>query len=652
MQFAEVKGSENTVTGKTEPQREENWLREVIDYCSNKKISTTRIFNEPLNLVLGKDFRLVRSSDFAISSRRFNSINQQILPPKTTLSTHILTQAIPFRVQRLNSALVNICISRNFSFKLIKREPIESRWSTKSNKQEFPIKSTENYAKPLKQEHNYTPDQVFQQDFQEHPKQVYSETSNYASQHGLQEVAKQAETPRPPDHTFQRSTKDFPRQVGSETHDQALQQDPRLIYAEAFDQIRQQDPQNPPTQMYSQTADHIQKPPAQVCVQPSTHTSQQDTQNVSQQEHSRSSDHTTQQTPVDQSHSDCQNAQHPSMELVRSVEKSSPVYSDKPEGYKSTEKTETNLGDYKRAWENYLKTIPKVCKPQYPQESSQPDGIKNNRFVRWSNQTSCKSPDPGQTAYNTAKKESTILSKIEGIVFGIRKQSSDVIRACLLALEKRKQQKSLEDSLSDEIQPDPPPPKSLHWSERSETDQYVKKRSPSSAPSPVVFCPYGESSKNERQTKCEYSRNTCSSYSSPSYKKSFETADRTFTQHPSTGRYTESQPNFIDPTSTKLSQVRVSKSDASYTNSDSKKRRQVEGVRKTCERRLKEAEAKYSRQPDRMYLPRRKQGSHYRSSGEWQKQKYQIRVKIYKSKDGLDPRPPILVEVREGSRDS
>lgn len=221
--------------------------------------------------------------------------------------------------------------------------------------------------------------------------------------------------------------------------------------------------------------------------------------------------------------------------------------------------------------------------------------------------------------------------------------------------------------------PDPPPPKSSHWSENlNKPREYRSPCSRKSSPSPMIFIPYQKSgnkrarkdssprkypsqnrpiystckrpSRKRASVKEEDDESSCNKYRMVSEEKDErqirlpvkEKSPRKVKSQESFGKTSEISD--VSDCNTETLKYRLSKCPSMQESLQNNKCKLPEE-----EFVSREETTEYSK-PRRARSPEKKK--RYKSTGEWKKQTYQIRLKIYKTKDDLDPCPPVVSEIR------
>lgn len=270
-------------------------------------------------------------------------------------------------------------------------------------------------------------------------------------------------------------------------------------------------------------------------------------------------------------------------------------------------------------------------------------------------------------------------SKVDKLISYVREYGGSAIKKCkaetakYMKLSKSRCAEIQHPDLSNvpqspETRPDPPPPKSDHWSENA--SKRPKRRCPTSKPEPMVYvpyeasrpetsaedstaadCPRGSPKPRARDESHKFSSKTCipgrrtGTPTSPHIKcvVSFEETDERYAQLPSPAASKREKAFELDD----VSDLKPNVSSLKYRLS---KCPAVLKAWKVCDYPKPEAEIKTVKLAKDCFLPRRKKWKHYKGSGEWMKQTYPYRLKVFKSKDCLDPRPPTVIEMKRGDR--
>lgn len=255
------------------------------------------------------------------------------------------------------------------------------------------------------------------------------------------------------------------------------------------------------------------------------------------------------------------------------------------------------------------------------------------------------------TASNSMTNEmSKVKSKMEFLVSCIKKHSSDSLKSYLFKRSDKNESKIPRNPSShnkpnkylpkmnasyEDIKPDPPPPPSAHWSEKMKKKSSYNKYKPTIKPTTIEYIPYEEYKKKTKTLKrksdevkrmpkiIHIDEDSCRS---PMCKKrAISLKER------------NKKPNSRYQFST------IDKSVDSKIDVYKKPNRKSNKNQSACESRLQQQGDTKSTDG---HLIRRKRNENYKSNGEWKSQKYKVRLKIYKTKNSLDPCLPVMVEVR------
>lgn len=584
----EVKYSENTSKEKVGVHLPRNKLQEVIDFFSNRKFSAIKILNNSLKLAFEKYSTLNRSIDITVDPQDLIRIKRQIVPIRTHLSTDVLNQTIPTYLKRFSNMSAINYTKRNLFFKLVKRGSDRNKQHPKSDCQEQRSPSTK-------------------------PKMVFKNDQKLRIQ--------------------ERSQTCF--QQGSEDH---RQNDAQNVHSEYSYSIQQTSPSyfNKP-ERYK----HCRKEPTK--------------------------------------HSD-------DRKKVRKCGKAS------VEGFEDRKKSAESEKLPTKCFEEHKKLTEADCQRSSKDfehyEQHQFDQTRSSKVIHAYDQDDRKSP-----AQKADKKESKILSKMDRIMVCVQKHSSDIIKSFLPKRAENLEQKnsrcskdacSNSSNLHEDILPDPAPPKSIHWSEKMRIGQHKKKHSPPICPSPIVFIPHQQSSKKKLKTEvsqdlqaeglqhsstdspscveCGTKRGSSNARSSTqdsylSRKTRYDNGDKKCF---SIRKYTKSQTSFVAYKSgfceksenpCQVENVSDSKGDVLSLKYGLSKRPNPKEMQTTyMNRKPDEVKTRSLKKSEETYLPIRKKRKCFKGSGEWKEQKYQVRLKIFKSKNGLDPCSPTVIEVKRNDR--
>lgn len=250
----------------------------------------------------------------------------------------------------------------------------------------------------------------------------------------------------------------------------------------------------------------------------------------------------------------------------------------------------------------------------------------------------------------TTNETSKVKSKMEFLVSCIKKHSSDSLKSYLFKRSDRNENKISRNPSSynkpryipkmnasyEDIKPDPLPPPSAHWSEKMKKRQNYNKYKPPIKPTTMEYIPYEEYNKNKKAKTLKRKSDEVKrvpkiihideeSCRSPMCKKrAISLKER------------NKKPN---------SRYQFSTIDKSVDSKIDvyKKPRKSNKNQSVCESKLQQQGDMKSMDG---HLIRRKRNENYKSNGEWKSQKYKVRLKIYKTKNSLDPCLPVMVEVR------
>lgn len=584
----EVKYLENISKKKVGVHLPRNKLQEVIDFFSNRKFSVIKILNNSLKLAFEKYSTLNRSIDIIVNSQDLIRIKRQIVPIRTHLSTDILNQTIPTYLKRFSNMPAIDYTKRNLFFKLVKRGSDRNKQPPKSDYQEQRSPSTK-------------------------PKMIFKNDQKLRIQERSQTCYQQ----------------------GSEDH-------------------RQNDAQN----VHSEYSYSIQQTSPSYCNKP-------------------------------ERYKDCRKEPTKHSILCKKVRKCGKA---SVEGFEDRKKSAESEKVPTKYFEEHKKLTETECQGSSKDfkryEQRQFDQTRSNKVFHAYDQDDRKLP-----AQKADKKESKILSKMDRIMICVQKHSSDTIKSFLPKKAANLEQKnsrcskdacSNSSKLHEDILPDPAPPKSIHWSEKMRVGQHKKKHSPSICPSPIVFIPHQQSSK--KKPKAEISRDlqaeglqhsSTDSHSCVKYRTKRESSNaRSSTQDSylsrktryddgdkkcfATRKYTKNQTSFVAYKSGsceksenpyQVKDVSDSKGDVSSLKYGLSKRPNPKEMQTTyMNRKPHKVKTRSLKKSEETYLPIRKKRKCFKGSGEWKKQKYQVRLKIFKSKNGLDPCLPTVIEVQRNDR--
>ncbi|KAK1130137.1 hypothetical protein K0M31_019821 [Melipona bicolor] len=316
----------------------------------------------------------------------------------------------------------------------------------------------------------------------------------------------------------------------------------------------------------------------------------------------------------------------PNAEYLRSVQRASPSYSKKPEVYRAKlfsddreKSAETDRGGNSTDFEQQRRSNPRTI--------SQSDKAYDR---------SCDGGNDRRSARDTIEEKRTrVSSNVDRIVACVRKHSP-YLRWLLSKKSEKRTSKSVEwrgrEDTSEETRPDPSPPKSVHWSERTKRSR----ASLSSRLSPIVFVPHEEGSKKRKTPARKVNDKVSRRNSYLPRKTRYENGDKKCF---SARKYARSRANFVAYTGGRSKeQLRMGKS-----KDDPGETRRI--ARIGC--KLHKTGETGCLKKSVGYLPRRERRERFESSGEWKRQEYRVRLKIFKKpKNGLDPCPPVTIRAQ------
>lgn len=381
---------------------------------------------------------------------------------------------------------------------------------------------------------------------------------------------------------------------------------------------------------------------------------------------------------------DCRN-QDQNAEYLHELQKESPPYKNKPDGYSSGKMSEKCPNDRENSSECSHSESESCKQNSRPVASQQPQAAPIECQQPQAAPVECQRPQAAPIERRPCMESAFNLSKI----------ISQIWKSCSKSIKAKKPSDSSQKPCAppkmpeDEVEQDPPPPKFVHWSQK----QPSCRRSSSSrtASAPIVFIPYQKSSKARRskQRVPKTPSATVHSPKCPCAKESQGTSRGTST---STSRSklkacmpidTCKKPP-LDTEHEKGFNEASGESCAGRTSNNLGSQRHFATLEVTCDT---QAEAATSSKPNVSALkyrltkcpsmkgmwqtaaepqlpvtdvspiekqkscpPPREMVEPYKSSGEWRQQRYPIRLRIFKSTGNLDPCLPVVTEVTRGSR--
>ena len=349
-------------------------------------------------------------------------------------------------------------------------------------------------------------------------------------------------------------------------------------------------------------------------------------------------------------------------EYLRSIQRASPSYSNKPGVYSAKffpddppqKSTEPNSEDRKKSAGNDKVSMERREDRKKSTETDFEQQRRSNaRTTSQSDKVYDRSCDRNdrRSRDTVEEKRTRVLSNVDRIIACVQRHTSYGTVWSFLSKKSKRTPKSIEshedayDGSSEELRPDPSPPKSVHWSETTKRSQ----TSLSGRPSPIVFAPHkprAESSRKKREAEGSSSlvrkvndnvskRNGCLPR-----RTRYENGDKKCF---SSRKYAKSR-NFVAYTGGRWKEpLRMGIVKDDDVKNDSKETRRIPMDCKL--HKIGETESlKKSRVET--YLPRRERREGFEGSGEWKRQQYQVRLKIFKSKNGLDPCPPVTIRAQ------
>ncbi|XP_034180602.2 uncharacterized protein LOC117604532 [Osmia lignaria lignaria] len=229
--------------------------------------------------------------------------------------------------------------------------------------------------------------------------------------------------------------------------------------------------------------------------------------------------------------------------------------------------------------------------------------------------------------------------------------------------------------------PDPPPPRSSHWSENlNKPREYRSPCSRKSAPSPMIFIPYQKSSESNKPVREDSSPrkypsqnrpiySTCKrpsmkrpseeddSSSCNKYRMVSEEKDERQTRVPvkeKSNREVKSQASIVvfakSEKPFEISDVSDCRPNTAALKYRMSKCPSMQGSLQSGKRKFPGDEIVSGEETTKSSKLRRTHSSEkkerFKSTSEWKKQTYPIRLKIYKTKDDFNPCPPVISEIR------
>lgn len=384
---------------------------------------------------------------------------------------------------------------------------------------------------------------------------------------------------------------------------------------------------------------------------------------VNQEEEKTPSDN-VQKCSAEESLNSCEQAQLVNEKCIRLIEKSRHKKAEKSkDARKECQKTveHTDVQKCKEPEKLMKDECQKMTKQEDQVESSKSDRnqeihLKKKNPTSSNPKTSSTDDSTGNqktsisnsTNNFTTNEMSKVKSKMEFLVSCIKKHSSDSLKSYLFKRSDKNENKIPRNPSShnkpkyipkinasyEDIKPDPPPPPSAHWSEKMKKKPSYNKYKPSIKPTTIEYIPYEEYKKKTKTLKrksdevkrvpkiIHIDEESCRS---PMCKKrAISLKER------------NKKPN---------SRYQFSTIDKSVDSKIDvyKKPRKSNKNQSACDSRLQQQGDTKSMDG---HLIRRKRNENYKSNGEWKSQKYKVRLKIYKTKNSLDPCLPVMVEVR------
>ena len=328
----------------------------------------------------------------------------------------------------------------------------------------------------------------------------------------------------------------------------------------------------------------------------------------------------------------CESEEDPNAVYLRSVQRASPSYSNKPEEYRARlfpddrEKPTERSGDGKKSTvtdrEGNSTDFEQQCRT-----TSQSDKVYDRSFDGGNDGESKK-----MSQDTIERKRTRVSSYLDKIIACVRKHSPYLRskKSVNRPPKNRIESRGREDT-SEETRPDPSPPRSVHWSERM-------KRSRTSHPSPIVFVPHEPRAK-KREALARKAGTRRNSYLPRGMR--YKNGDKKCF---STRKYASSLENFVAYTGRRSKeQLRMVKVKDDVKNDYEETWR----IRMGCCKLHKIGETECLKKSAGC-LPRRERHECFESCGEWRSQEYRVRLKIFKkAKNGLDPCPPVTIRVQQ-----